>query len=102
MSFTLQVLSTPPAPGSCYPPTWTLAVAQIAQSLQVTGFDSLSTFSYGPATPAVNLQDRPWVKTDAQYKLIGIYTFTNGSWQPAPPYAPPGTILDFFGNQSSI
>lgn len=102
MSFTLTVTASSPPPGQCFPSTYAATVQDIAQRLQVAGLDSLNSFNFGPSTPPPDLQDRPWIKTDAQFKFLGIYTFTQGSWQPAAPVLIPGTILDFFGNGSSI
>ena len=102
MAFTLNTAAALLPPAQCYPPTAQGMLNLVANNLLITGLDSLNTFSFGPTTPAANLQDRPWIKTDAQYKLIGLYTFTAGSWQPAASPILPGTITDFFGLSSSV
>jgi len=102
MSFTLNTAAALLPANSCYPATAQGMLNLVADNLLITGLDALNTFNYGPNTPSANLQDRPWIKTDAQYKLIGLYTFTSGSWQPAQPATIPGTIVDFFGSSSSI
>lgn len=102
MAFQLQVVSALTPPGQCYPATWRQALTAIAQNLIITGLGALNSFNYGPTQPATDLQDRPWIKTDALFRFIGIYTFTQGSWQPAAPPILPGTILDLFGLSSSV
>lgn len=102
MAFNLQVAASNVPPGTCYPPTWQQAIQSVASNLLITGLGALNSFNYGPTTPATDLQGLPWIKTDSQYALIGLYTFTNGSWQPAAPAILPGSVMDFFGLQSSI
>lgn len=102
MAFQLQIGANTPPPNSCYPATWAQALKSIAQNLFVTGLGALNSFNFGPSTPATDLQDRPWLKTDSLYKFLGVYTFTQGVWAPADPAFPPGTILDFYGQASSI
>lgn len=102
MPIQLQLQANTIPPGTCFPPTWQQALSSIAQNVSVSGLNSLTFFWFGPTVPPTDYQGSPWIKTDAQYKFLGIYTFTNGSWQPAAPPILPGTILDFYGDAGSV
>lgn len=102
MSFPLQITANTVSPGTCYPSTFQGALNAIAQNLFVTGISDLSTFVFGPITPDTDQQSLPWIKTDSQNRVIGLYTFSGGSWQAAAPPILPGTVLDFFGNAGSV
>lgn len=102
MSIQLQLQANTIPPGTCFPPTWQQALQSIAQNVSVNGLNSLTFFWFGPSTPPTDYQGSPWIKTDSQFKFLGIYTFTNGSWQPAAPPILPGTITDFFGDAGSV
>ena len=101
MAFQLQVAAANVPPGTCYPVTWAQALKAIASNLIITGLGALNSFNYGPTTPAADLQDRPWIKTDSQYNLIGLFTFGSNGWQTNNPF-PPGVSFDYWGPPGSI
>lgn len=86
MSFTLAIAFAGFPPGTCYPSTPAELAAMITEQLQVTGFGDLNTFNYGPSIPSPDLQDRPWIKTDAENNLIGLFTYADGQWVTSYPY----------------
>jgi microcystin-dependent protein len=92
MSFSLAIAFAGFPPGTCYPSTPAELAAMITEQLQVTGFGDLNTFNYGPSIPSPDLQDRPWIKTDAENTIIGIFTFANGQWVQSYPWVT-GDIL---------
>lgn len=102
MSFTLNTAAALLPAGTCYPSTAQGMLNLVTDNLLITGLDALNTFNYGPTTPVANLQDRPWIKTDAQYNLIGLYTFAGGQWVTQPLPFTTGDIMMFSGSPSSI
>lgn len=102
MPITPQLVANSLPPNTCYPPTFQQLLNLIAQNLTVTGLDSSTFFSYGPTTPPVDAQGMPWLKTDAQYGFLGVYTFAGGAWTPAQLPFITGDIMMFNGLASSI
>lgn len=96
MPITPQITAALTPPSTCYPATFQQALTLIAQNLLISGLDSSTFFSYGPTTPPVDAQGMPWIKTDAQFGLLGIYTFAGGEWRPAQPPFITGMVIPIF------
>ncbi len=52
-----------------------------------------STFNFGSTEPTVDNQDKPWIRTNADGSIDGVYTFSAGSWiRPHPLPAGPNSM----------
>jgi len=79
----LRVTPTALPEGFC-PNGWQELLNAIASGLRVRIPVEFSLFNYGPDTPAASAQDRPWLKTNPDYTIIGWFSYVNGSWKAAP------------------
>lgn len=58
------------------------------QLLIAATVDSGVGFNFGSTTPGVDDRDKPWVRTETDGSLIGVYTFGNGLWVRPHPVSP--------------
>lgn len=86
----------------CWPGPQQFANDMVAAML-ATLPGTFTGFNFGPNVPAVEDQDKPWIKTDASGHIIRIYTFT-GAWL-APHPISAGTLaipLLWLGSESDL
>lgn len=89
-----------PDPDSC-PSTMTELITLLNLLVTSTVNGAFSTFTMGSSIPAVNDQDKPWFKLDAQGRPLGAYKYYNGNWRRL--YnVPVGTIVMFTGDPSGL
>jgi hypothetical protein len=88
--------------GTCFPGNMQDLLALIVGNIQASLEDTVTLFNFGPNTPAVDRQDQPWIRTNSVGKFLGVYTFTNGQWEPADPPYTTGDIMAFNGDPSLI
>ena len=89
ISITAQTLPE----GTCMPGSMQELLNLIASNLLGALTDTVTLFNFGPNTPTVDRQDQPWIRVDATGKFLGIYTFTDGSWQPGDPPFQTGDVM---------
>lgn len=63
--------------------------------------EPLSFFNFGSTTPNPDYQDRPWIKTDSNGFVDGLYVFSNGAWYKRHPLSP-GIMTMFHDSASNI
>lgn len=60
-----------------------------------------TSINYGNATPPPDKQDRPWIRTNADGTLDGLYVYANGMWLRSHPISP-GLIMLYDGDVTAI
>ena len=61
--------------GTEWPGTPQLGLNLFCQYAQITGLSELGGINFGPTTPASDLRDRPWFKTDVSGNPIGWFAW---------------------------
>lgn len=60
---------------------------------------NFSSFNFGNSQPTVDNQDKPWIRTNADGTLDGLYVFANGAWlSPYPISAGPNGVRWFWAD----
>lgn len=102
MSTLIDLSSVKLPDGTCFPGSMQDLLDLIVDSMQAELPDSVTLFNFGPNTPPTEREDQPWIKTSGTGQLLGIYTFTNGNWEPQDPPFTTGDILMFSGSEGDI
>lgn len=66
--------------GTEWPGTPQLGLNLFCQYAQITGLSELGGINFGPTTPASDLRDRPWFKTDVSGNPIGWFAWNGSTW----------------------
>ena len=82
LDLALEALTLPD--GTEFPGTNQALLNQIAQYIAIIGGASFNGINYGPTTPSVDNQDKPWFKTDDSFNPIGWYSWNGSAWVTIP------------------
>lgn len=86
--------------GTCIPGNAQALVNLVAGNVTATFQNSqFALWNFGSNTPDPSLQDRPWQRTTADGKPLGVYVFYNGKWVKQGP--PVGTVSLYLGTGPS-
>lgn len=80
--------------GTEWPGTPQLGLNLFCQYAQITGLSELGGINFGPTTPASDLRDRPWFKTDVSGNPIGWFAWNGSTWAQILFSAPYGTTAN--------
>ena len=80
--------------GTEWPGTPQLGLNLFCQYAQITGLSELGGINFGPTTPASDLRDRPWFKTDVSGNPIGWFSWNGSEWAQILFSAPYGRTSD--------
>lgn len=82
LDLALEALTLPD--GTEFPGTNQALLNQIAQYMAIIGGASFNGINFGPTTPSVDDQDKPWFKTDDSFNPIGWYSWNGSAWVTIP------------------
>ena len=89
---TLTPLTLPA--GTEWPGTPQLGVNLFSQYLAITGLEELGGINFGATTPASDMRDRPWFKTDISGNPIGWFSWNGSTWAQILFASPSGTTAN--------
>ena len=89
---TLTPLTLPA--GTEWPGTPQLGVNLFSQYLSITGLEELGGINFGATTPASDMRDRPWFKTDISGNPIGWFSWNGSAWAQILFASPSGTTAN--------
>src|SRR4249919_3780163 len=75
-------------PGYCFTTWQQLAIDLFTGAFGVIPSNVGTGYNFGNSIPAVNDQNKPWVRTNLDGSLEGMYTFAFGTWTRPYPVAP--------------
>lgn len=65
--------------------------------------EGFSGVNFGPNQPTVENQDKPWIKTNSDGSLVGVYTFFSGVWvTPYMPGFPANGVIMYRGDAADV
>ncbi len=99
MSFPIRLTFANPPPGTC-PSTFDEAVVLLQALLSGEVTTTFIPYILGFATPAVEDQDKAWIRLDANGRPLGTFIFYAGSWR-RQYTGKPGQIAMFNGNPAT-
>jgi len=85
------------AVGVSFPGTFKDLLSSVAEHMGIGG--SAKSLSFGSSTPAVEDQDKPWLKLDGNGDSLGWHIYTGTKWAPIKPI---GIIEYYEGDMNAI
>lgn len=101
MSLDLQVRTNPVPEGFCFTGFGSSSWLDLIALMYVRFEGDFSLFNFGSTTPAANLRDRPWIRTNSDGTPDALYVYAMGAWLTKHPL-PQDLVCMYEGSEASI